>query len=54
MNVREEPDFKPTCPHCECSIREIVAVKHGSVKQHVVYCCPQCRKIIGIGVDRAS
>jgi hypothetical protein len=48
VEVREEKDFKPICPHCSKELEEIIAVRHGGLRRHYVYCCPLCRKIIFI------
>lgn len=50
MEIEEKKDFRPVCPHCEGSISKLIKVKHGRLVQHIIYCCPHCRKIIGVGV----
>jgi hypothetical protein len=48
VKVREEKDFKPVCPHCTKATDEIIAVRHGELRRHYIYCCPHCRKILFI------
>ena len=52
MDIKKNEDFRPKCPYCENEISELVKVKHGGYEQHNVYCCPRCRKILGVGVSR--
>jgi uncharacterized protein with PIN domain len=49
MKIEERKDFRPLCPHCEGSISTLVKVTHGHMEKHKIYCCPHCRKILGIG-----
>jgi hypothetical protein len=48
--VEERDDFRPICPHCEREIDRLLARKlQASVlSRRLLYCCPQCRKAIGV------
>jgi hypothetical protein len=48
IDVREEKDFRPVYPHCDGELKETVAVRHGTLRLHYVYCCPHCRKVLGM------
>jgi hypothetical protein len=50
IKVEERKDFRPICPYCEGSISTLVKVQHGRFEQHNVYCCPHCRKVLGVGM----
>ena len=52
MKINEADNIRPKCPFCESEIDTIAKVKHGSYEQHSVYCCPRCRKILGVGVSK--
>ena len=53
--IRVEPsDVLPLCPHCEAELDHIKKVEHGVLEKHVIYICPHCRKILGIGNDREN
>ncbi len=43
--------IKPICPHCEEKLDNIILVNHGFFSAKVVYCCPECHKIVGVGVS---
>jgi len=44
----EKKEIKPICPFCEAELDQLTEVKEGWFKDKRVYCCPQCRKILGI------
>lgn len=47
--LREDPTFVPVCPFCEGEIHEFVAVQIPAVLGvRYAYCCPQCRKVLGV------
>ena len=49
INVIEDNQSKPICPHCEKEIGEIVARKlGGTLGVRFVYSCPHCRKVLGV------
>lgn len=52
MEIKENKEIRPKCPHCENVIDHLDKVVHGSYEQHNVYCCPRCHKILGIGVSK--
>ncbi len=43
---REEID--PICPHCEMRVTRLIQVRRGFFAVNRVFCCPHCRKIVGI------
>lgn len=44
----EKEDITPVCPHCEKDLDKIVEVDRGFFSVARVYCCPHCRKVIGV------
>lgn len=44
----EKEDIKPICPHCEKELDKLVEVNRGWFSVNRVFCCPLCKKIIGI------
>lgn len=48
-NLREDPTFVPVCPFCEQEVHEFVAVPiPATLGKRFAYCCPQCRKVLGV------
>ncbi|MFQ5745000.1 MAG: hypothetical protein ACE5HV_15645 [Acidobacteriota bacterium] len=50
MVKTEREEIKPVCPFCEIALEKLVEVKSGWFARNRVYCCPHCRKIVGVGV----
>jgi len=44
----EKREIKPICPHCETEVDRLIEVKDGWFTDKRVYCCPQCKKIVGV------
>jgi len=44
----EKKDIVPICPFCEKEVNKLVEVKRGWFSINNVFCCPHCKKIIGI------
>jgi len=41
-------EITPICPYCEQEVQELIQVKRGWFAINRVFCCPHCRKIIGM------
>ena len=48
VDIRKE-DITPVCPHCEHRVKELIEVKSGWFARNKVFCCPHCKKIVGMG-----
>ena len=50
IQVFERDDFYPVCPYCDREINSLIARKLSAsvLTRRMVYCCPQCRKVLGI------
>jgi transposase-like protein len=44
----DKKEFKPVCLFCESELDYLVEVKGGWFEDKRVYCCPKCKKIVGI------
>lgn len=44
----EKEEVRPVCPFCEARLERMIEVKQGWFASNRVYCCPHCRKILGI------
>ncbi len=44
----DRPDFAPVCPHCGQEVDRLLEVKGGWFDTKRIYCCPHCRKIVGV------
>ncbi len=55
LPVKEQPNLRPICPHCEQPIDCLLLKKLESnfLSAKVVYCCPNCKKVLGF-TDRKS
>ena len=38
----------PICPYCEQEVERLIEVKRGLFTTNKVFCCPHCRKILGL------
>ena len=47
MKIRKE-DIEPLCPHCERALESVVQVKRGFFGINRMFCCPHCRKVLGM------
>jgi endogenous inhibitor of DNA gyrase (YacG/DUF329 family) len=47
MKIVKE-DIKPMCPYCSMPVDRLIQVKGGAFVTHRVFCCPHCRKIVGV------
>lgn len=39
------------CPHCEAEITEIGKKTVGHIERHIIYFCPDCKKLLNIGYN---
>ena len=48
--VEETDDFTPVCPHCGEDLHRLLArmLSSSFLSRRLVYCCPKCRKVLGI------
>ena len=44
----DKEDIDPICPHCQMLLQRLIQVKRGFFAVNRVFCCPHCRKILGI------
>ncbi len=49
-----EVDYEPLCPHCERPLSEVHWRRMEAVNAEYLFVCPQCRKVIGVGVRKAA
>ena len=57
MNTKlasEPADYDPLCPHCEERIDEVHWRQIEAVNAEYLFICPNCKKVIGIGVRKAA
>ena len=49
IQIIEDNNATPICPHCEKKIREVVARKlGGTLGVRYLYFCRECRKVLGV------
>ena len=39
----------PLCPHCDVELTTLMRSSKGFFERHVVYSCPNCRKLLAVG-----
>ncbi len=44
----EKEEVRPVCPFCEMTVDRLIEVKRGWFSVNRVFCCPHCRKIVGL------
>ena len=44
----DKEEIRPVCPFCERKLDRLVEVKRGWFSVNRVFCCPHCKKIVGI------
>ena len=52
IKITEREDLTPICPHCERGLEEFFIKTKGLgfiEGKNVVYFCPHCHKVLGIG-----
>ena len=52
IKITEREDLTPVCPHCERQLEELFVKTKGLgfiEGKNVVYFCPFCHKVLGIG-----
>jgi uncharacterized protein with PIN domain len=57
FDVVERDDLNPVCPHCEAELAEVYVRKRGVPLiqgRSVLFFCPTCRKVLGIGQERVA
>lgn len=47
VNISKK-NINPVCPFCEEEVDSLVEVDRGWFYVNRVFCCPHCRKIVGI------
>lgn len=48
VNIIDDSDEMPICPHCEKEIRSVGTKKlPGRMGVRLIYFCSQCRKVLG-------
>jgi uncharacterized protein with PIN domain len=55
LAIVKREDLAPLCPHCENELHEVYAKSKGVPLiqgTNVLYFCPHCRKVLGIGHGR--
>jgi len=55
FTIVKRDDMNPLCPHCSAELNEIYARSKGSgfvEGKDMVYFCPHCRKVLGVGQSR--
>lgn len=50
----KEADYFPLCPHCAEEVREVHWRQMPATNAEYIFCCPKCRKVLGIGVRKAG
>lgn len=50
----QQADYDPICPHCEKPIVEVQWRQIEAVNAEYLFTCPNCRKVIGVGVRKAA
>ena len=48
MIKTEKQNIEPMCPHCEKKVKKLIVVKSGWFLANNVFCCPHCKKIVGM------
>ena len=46
----DKQEFKPICPFCDKALERLLEVKGGWFEDKRVFCCPYCKKIVGINM----
>ncbi len=44
----QKKEITPVCPHCEKPVQRLIKVERGWFGIHAVFCCPHCKKIVGM------
>lgn len=50
----QEVDYYPLCPHCESELSDIHWRQLQAVNAEYLFICPNCRKVIGVGVRKSA
>ena len=56
FTLTEKTDISPKCPHCEEELGEIFYQSKGLgfiAAENVIYFCPSCSKVLGLGINRS-
>lgn len=57
FGVVERDDLTPLCPHCDRELAEVYVRTRGVPLiqgRTVLFFCPACRKVLGIGQERVA
>lgn len=46
-----DTDELPLCPYCNEPLATILRKSKGWIARWVVYMCPNCKKLLGVGID---
>jgi len=49
-----EASYDPLCPHCDQPLLEVHWRRIVATNAEYLFCCPSCRKVIGVGVRKAA
>ena len=49
-----EANYNPVCPHCDSELTEIHWRQMPATNAEYIFNCPDCRKVLGIGVRKAG
>jgi predicted SprT family Zn-dependent metalloprotease len=49
IKIVDAKESVPICPYCEKQLTTIEKINQGLLEQSVVYFCPHCKKVLGIG-----
>jgi hypothetical protein len=49
-----EATYDPICPHCDKPLLEVHWRQVAAVNAEYMFICPNCRKVIGVGVRKAA
>lgn len=52
--AEQQVDYDPLCPHCEKPIVEVHWRQIEAVNAEYLFICPNCRKVLGVGVRKAA
>ena len=50
----KETEYDPLCPHCAQPIQEVHWRQIQAVNAEYLFICPNCRKVLGVGVRKAA
>jgi len=51
MKLERTDNLEPKCPQCKRELDTILYREHGMMVRHLVYMCPHCQSVLGVGKD---